>query len=164
MTPTRKRRLYLFLSLFAGVSLAVAIAMYALQDNLLYFQSPSDVVSKQIASGEKFRLGGLVQRGTVKRDPQTLLASFDVTDGKQTIHVEYQGILPDLFAEGQGVIAHGRLTSDDHFVADDVLAKHDETYMAPEVADALERAGHPVKKKISDSTPPVTTTPDSSAG
>ncbi len=150
MTPTRKRRLYLFLGIFAGVSLAVAIAMYALQDNLLYFQSPSDVVTRHIKIGEKFRLGGLVQRGSVKRDPQTLLATFDVTDGKQTIRVEYQGILPDLFAEGQGVIAHGRLRAPGQFVADDVLAKHDETYMAPEVADALERAGHPVKKKLRD--------------
>lgn len=151
MTPTRKRRLTLFLGIFAGVSLAVGIAMYALQDNLLYFQSPSDVVARSIAPGQKFRLGGLVERGSVKRDPQTLLASFDVTDGVETIRVEYQGILPDLFAEGQGVIAHGRLVDAGHFTADDVLAKHDETYMAPEVADALERAGHPVKKKLSDS-------------
>jgi len=150
MTPTRKRRLTLFLGILAGVSLAVGIAMYALQDNLLYFQSPSDVVARSIEPGQKFRLGGLVQRGSVKRDPQTLLASFDVTDGKETIRVEYQGILPDLFAEGQGVIAHGRLSDSRQFVADNVLAKHDETYMAPEVADALERAGHPVKKKLSE--------------
>ena len=150
MTPTRKRRLYLTLGIFAGVSMAVAIAMYALQDNLLYFQSPSDVIARNIEPGQKFRLGGLVERGSVKRDPQTLLASFDVTDGAETIRVEYQGILPDLFAEGQGVIAHGRLTGTRQFVADDVLAKHDETYMAPEVADALERSGHPVKKKLSE--------------
>lgn len=151
MTPTRKRRLTLFLGILAGVSLAVGIAIYALQDNLLYFQSPSDVIARHIEPGQKFRLGGLVERGSVQRDPQTLLASFDVTDGKQTIRVEYQGILPDLFAEGQGVIAHGRLAGSGHFIADDVLAKHDETYMAPEVADALERSGHPVKKKLSDS-------------
>ena len=152
MTPTRKRRLTLSLGILAGVSLAAGIAMYALQDNLLYFQSPSDVIARSIEPGQKFRLGGLVERGSVKRDRQTLLASFDVTDGSETISVEYQGILPDLFAEGQGVIAHGRLSGAGHFVADNVLAKHDENYMAPEVADALERSGHPVKRKIAETT------------
>ena len=142
MTPTRKRRLIAVVLIFAGVGLAAAIASYSLQQNLLYFQSPSDLVQQPIPPGRQFRLGGLVKAGTVKRVGETLATRFIVTDGPEEVTVEYVGILPDLFREGQGVIARGSLDDAGLFAATEVLAKHDENYMPPEVADALEESGH----------------------
>lgn len=149
MTPTRKRRLAAALFILLGVSAATSVLLFALNDNLLYFQSPSDVVASDIPLGKRFRIGGLVVPGSVQRDPQSLAVSFSVTDGKEDIHVSFKGILPDLFQEGQGVIANGALTAQRQFNAREVLAKHDENYIPPEVADALERAGHPSATKDS---------------
>jgi cytochrome c-type biogenesis protein CcmE len=142
VTPTRKRRLIAVLLILAGVSIAATIAFYSLQQNLLYFQSPSDLAQQPIPPGRQFRLGGLVKPGTVNRVEDSLATRFVVTDGPQEVTVEYVGILPDLFREGQGVIARGTLGENGVFAASEVLAKHDENYMPPEVADALEASGH----------------------
>ena len=142
MTPTRKRRLIAVLLILAGVGTAAAIAFNSLQENLLYFQSPSDLTMQPIPPGRQFRLGGLVKPGTVTRPGDGLATRFVVTDGPKEITVEYVGILPDLFREGQGVIARGALDDSGLFAATEVLAKHDENYMPPEVADALEKSGH----------------------
>lgn len=142
MTPTRKRRLIAVLLILAGVGIASTIAFYSLQQNLLYFQSPSDLAMQPIPPGRQFRLGGLVKPGTVDRVGETMATRFVVTDGPQDVTVEYVGILPDLFREGQGVIARGTLDEAGVFEATEVLAKHDENYMPPEVADALEASGH----------------------
>ncbi len=143
MTPTRKRRLTIALFILIGAGSATSLLLYALSDNLLYFQSPSDVAVNDIPEGKRFRLGGLVQPGSVNRDPDSLAVSFVVTDGQENITVTFEGILPDLFREGQGVIANGSMLASGQFAAREVLAKHDENYMPPEIADALERAGHP---------------------
>lgn len=143
MTPTRKRRLIAVVLIVTGVSIASAIAFYSLQENMLYFQSPSDLAEQPIPPGRQFRLGGLVKPGTVERQESGLATQFIVTDGPQEVLVEYVGILPDLFSEGQGVIARGTLSESGTFNASEVLAKHDENYMPPEVADALEKSGHP---------------------
>ena len=142
MTPTRKRRLIAVLLILVGVGTAATIASYSLQQNLLYFQSPSDLVLQPIPPGRQFRLGGLVKPGTVNRVGESLATRFVVTDGPEEVTVEYVGILPDLFREGQGVIARGELDENGLFAASEVLAKHDENYMPPEVADALEKSGH----------------------
>ena len=142
MTPTRKRRLIALLLILAGVGVASAIAFYSLQQNLLYFQSPSDLAMQPIPPGRQFRLGGLVKPGSVSRAGDGLATRFVVTDGPKEVTVEYVGILPDLFREGQGVIARGALSESGLFSATEVLAKHDENYMPPEVAEALEQSGH----------------------
>jgi cytochrome c-type biogenesis protein CcmE len=130
------------LLILAGVGIASTIAFYSLQQNLLYFQSPSELALQPIPPGRQFRLGGLVKPGTVARQGDGLATRFVVTDGPKEITVEYVGILPDLFREGQGVIARGALNDSGLFEASEVLAKHDENYMPPEVAEALEEAGH----------------------
>jgi cytochrome c-type biogenesis protein CcmE len=133
------------LLILAGVGIASAIAFNSLQQNMLYFQSPSDLAMQPIPPGRQFRLGGLVKPGTVSRAGDGLATRFVVTDGPKEITVEYVGILPDLFREGQGVIARGELDAGGLFVASEVLAKHDENYMPPEVAEALEKSGHTVR-------------------
>jgi len=144
VTPTRKRRLIAVVLILAGVSIASTIAFYSLQENMLYFQSPSDLAMQPIPPGRQFRLGGLVKVGTVERQEGGLATQFIVTDGPKEVLVEYVGILPDLFREGQGVIARGSLDDSGKFEASEVLAKHDEKYMPPEVADALKQSGHVV--------------------
>ena len=144
MTPTRKRRLIAVLLILAGVSIASTIAFYSLQENLLYFQSPSEVAEQAMPVGRQFRLGGLVKPGTVDRSEGGLTTRFVVTDGPEELAVQYVGILHDLFREGQGVIARGSLNEQGSFDATEVLAKHDENYMPPEVKDALEKTGHTV--------------------
>jgi cytochrome c-type biogenesis protein CcmE len=124
------------------VSIASTIAFYSLQENMLYFQSPSDLAMQPIPPGRQFRLGGLVKPGTVERQEGGLATQFIVTDGPKEVLVEYVGILPDLFREGQGVIARGSLDDSGMFAASEVLAKHDENYMPPEVAEALKETGH----------------------
>jgi len=130
------------LLILAGVGVASTVAFYSLQENMLYFQSPSDLASQPIPPGRQFRLGGLVKPGSVSRGQDGLAMRFVVTDGPKDVTVEYVGILPDLFREGQGVIARGALNGSGLFEASEVLAKHDENYMPPEVADALEQSGH----------------------
>src|SRR5690349_1460767 len=139
---TRKqRRLTLIGSGMAVLAIAVALMLNALRDSIVFFNSPSDVVEKHVAAGTRIRLGGLVQTGGLVRG-NNLSVRFEVTDGKNGIPVNYRGVLPDLFREGQGVIAEGALDPGGTFTADSILAKHDETYMPKEVADALKRSGH----------------------
>jgi len=136
MTPRRKRLLAV-IAVLTGVGAATALAMLAFEDNLLYFYNPTQVLAGEAPTDRMFRIGGMVTEGSVKRTDGTLQIRFVVTDYKQSIPVRYEGLLPDLFREGQGVIAHGRLTADGEFVASEVLAKHDENYMPPEVAESL---------------------------
>jgi len=143
----KRRRLYLVLSGMAALGMAVALVLTAFQDNLVFFYSPSDVATKQIPPDRRFRIGGLVEPGSVKKSG--IEVAFTVTDNVNVIKVVYSGIVPDLFREGQGVVAEGKLNGQGVFVAREVLAKHDEKYMPPEVADALKRAGqwHEGEKK-----------------
>jgi len=127
-----------------GVSLAVGLALQAFQENMLFFYSPTQALAGEPPDGRKFRLGGLVEEGSLARQPGELKVTFLVTDLENTMTVSYEGVLPDLFREGQGVVAHGFLQPDGSFLAVEVLAKHDENYMAPEVAELLAEQGHPV--------------------
>ena len=136
MTP-RRRRLLAVVAILVGVAAAAALAMLAFEENLLYFYSPSQVLAGESPSGRTFRIGGLVTPGSLQRTEGTLEIHFVVTDNKDSIPVRYTGLLPDLFSEGRGVIAHGRLAESGEFVANEVLAKHDENYMPPEVAESL---------------------------
>ncbi len=145
MTPTRKKRLALVALIVVGVSSAAAVAITALNDNMLYFVSPTDVYANAAPADKRIRLGGLVAAGSVERANDSLAIHFRVTDGKHDVPVSFTGILPDLFREGQGVIAHGHLNANGQFEADEVLARHDETYMPPEVMRSLEAAGHPAE-------------------
>jgi len=139
---TRKQRRLVLIGGSLGVlALAAALVLSALKDSIVFFNSPTDVVEKHIAPGTRIRLGGLVKPGTMQRGEQ-LAVRFEVTDGNRAIAVNYQGILPDLFREGQGVIAEGIIEAGGTFKADSVLAKHDEKYMPKEVADALKKQGH----------------------
>ena len=139
---TRKqRRLILIGSSLGVLALAAGLVLFALKDSIVFFNSPTDVVDKHVQPGTRIRLGGLVKPGTVQRGDH-LAVRFEVTDGNRAIAVNYQGILPDLFREGQGVIAEGMLEPGGAFKADSVLAKHDENYMPKEVADALKKQGH----------------------
>ena len=139
---TRKQRRLVLIGSGVGVlAVAVALMLNALRDSIVFFNSPSDVMEKHVAPGTRFRLGGLVKNGTVVRG-NNLSVRFEVTDGETAIPVNYQGVLPDLFREGQGVVAEGALDAGGTFNADSILAKHDESYMPKEVADALKRSGH----------------------
>jgi cytochrome c-type biogenesis protein CcmE len=139
MTPARKRRLFLVLGILAGVGIAAALALSAFQKNVMFFFDPTQVAAGEVKAGERFRLGGMVSEGSFKRQPGSLEVSFMVTDFKNQLPVRYTGVLPDLFREGQGVVANGRIGTDGVFVADEVLAKHDEKYMPPEVARSLKK-------------------------
>jgi cytochrome c-type biogenesis protein CcmE len=123
-----------------GVALATVLGLTAFKENLLYFYSPSQIRAGEAPSSRSFRIGGLVVNGSVQREEGGLAVKFDLTDNSATVPVTYTGILPDLFREGQGIVAMGSLDSTGLFVADEVLAKHDENYMPPEVADALKAA------------------------
>jgi cytochrome c-type biogenesis protein CcmE len=136
----RQKRLVLVGLAIVGVGVAAALALKALQSNISYFFSPTQVQAKEAPADHVFRLGGLVSEGTVKRADDGLTVTFDVTDMAETVRVSYTGILPDLFKEGQGAVARGRLGADGVFYAEEVLAKHDEEYMPPEVADTLKTA------------------------
>ncbi|MEX2150626.1 MAG: cytochrome c maturation protein CcmE [Steroidobacteraceae bacterium] len=133
----RRRRLLAVTAIVAGVAAATTLAMLAFEDNLLYFYNPTQVHAGQAPTDRMFRIGGMVTEGSVQRTEGTLKIRFVVTDYRESIPVNYEGLLPDLFREGQGVIAHGRLTDTGEFVASEVLAKHDENYMPPEVAESL---------------------------
>ncbi|NBO74552.1 MAG: cytochrome c maturation protein CcmE [Gammaproteobacteria bacterium] len=136
MTP-RQRRITLVVGILAGVSLAGVLALNAFRDNVMFFFDPSQVAAGEAPIEKRFRLGGMVRPGTVDRRAGSLDMSFVVTDFKQDVKVVYSGVVPDLFRENQGVVAHGRLGRDGIFVADEILAKHDENYMPPEVARAI---------------------------
>jgi len=139
---TRKQRRLALIAAGVGVlGIAAALVLTALKDSIVFFNSPTDVSEKHIAPGTRIRLGGLVAPGSLVRG-ENLAVKFDVTDGKGVINVAYQGLLPDLFREGQGVVTEGVIESAGTFKADSVLAKHDETYMPKEVADALKKQGH----------------------
>jgi cytochrome c-type biogenesis protein CcmE len=139
---TRKqRRLTIIAGAMAVFGVAVILMLFAMKDSIVFFNSPSDVAAKHIAPGTRIRLGGLVETGSVKRG-NDLVVRFELSDGNHSIPVTYHGILPDLFREGQGVVAEGTLDGAGTFNADNVLAKHDETYMPKEVADALKKQGH----------------------
>ena len=140
LNAKRKRRLMMVGLLVVGVGIAAALALSAFRENILYFYSPTEVLAGEAPVGHKFRLGGLVVEGSVKRETDGLTVHFGLTDTAKEIPVMYSGILPDLFREGQGIVAHGRLNEEGVFVADEVLAKHDENYMPPEVAEALQDA------------------------
>ena len=141
---TRKQRRLILIGGALGVlAIAVALMLNAFRDSIVFFNSPSDVAEQHIAPGARIRLGGLVKTGSLVRG-DNLKVRFDVTDGNRDIAVAYQGVLPDLFREGQGVVAEGALDGSGSglFMADTILAKHDETYMPKEVADALKKSGH----------------------
>jgi len=140
MTPRKQRRLAFAVALLLASTGGAALVIAALKDNVLYFYSPSDVLAKSVGPGIAFHIGGLVAPGTVRHGPEGVV-HFVVTDGRARIPVTYTGALPDLFREGQGVVAAGALDSAGVFAASEVLAKHDERYMPPEVVDALKRAG-----------------------
>ncbi|MDX1594394.1 MAG: cytochrome c maturation protein CcmE [Gammaproteobacteria bacterium] len=136
----RHKRLALVTVAIAGVAVAAALALSALQSNIAYFFSPTQVLAGEAPKDKVFRLGGMVAEGSLARKPGDLTVSFVVTDTAKQVPVRYTGILPDLFGEGQGVVTRGRLGGDGVFVAEEVLAKHDESYMPPEVQDALDKA------------------------
>ena len=138
MTP-RRRRLTLVLGVLAGVAIAGGLTLRALRENVMFFFDPSQVVAGEAPHDQRFRLGGMVEKGSVRRAPGSLEVNFVVTDFRHELPVRYTGVLPDLFREGQGVVAHGRIGTNGVFVADEVLAKHDEKYMPPEVARALKK-------------------------
>lgn len=139
MTRKQRRAVFIVTGL-AILCLAVLLVTIALRDTIVFFHTPKEVAEKQIAAGTRFRLGGLVTEGSVKRGLGTSV-EFSITDTVKTIPVSYTGVLPDLFREGQGVVAEGKLDAAGRFLADTVLAKHDENYMPPEVADSLKQAG-----------------------
>lgn len=139
MTP-RRQRMALIGLVIAGVAVSAGLALKAFQENLLFFFSPSQVVAGEAPESRAFRLGGMVVEDSIEREPGSLTLNFVVTDFLHSLPVSYTGVLPDLFGEGQGVVVRGRLASDGGFLAEEVLAKHDENYMSPEVADALARA------------------------
>ena len=138
MTP-RRRRLLLVLGILAGVGIAGALALTAFRENVMFFFDPSQVAAGAVPADQRFRLGGMVTKGIVHRTPGSLEVRFVVTDFKHDVPVSYTGVLPDLFREGQGVVAHGRMDGKGTFVADEVLAKHDEKYMPPVVQKSLKQ-------------------------
>lgn len=139
MTARQKRMMFVAM-LIIGVGVFITLIMKALNENMNHFYSPTEIHQGKAPQNHSFRIGGLVVTGSVKRDPASLKIEFDLTDGAKNFPVLYIGILPDLFREGQGIVATGQLKGD-VFVAQEVLAKHDENYMPPEVADALKKAG-----------------------
>ena len=136
----RYRRLAAVVRVVAGVAVAAALALKAFNKNILYYYTPSQVAAGQARPGQMFRMGGLVANGSVQREPGSMTVRFTLTDMQHSVPIVYTGILPDLFREGQGIVVHGALSADGKFTADDVLAKHDEKYMPPEVAAAIKKA------------------------
>ncbi len=145
MTPARRKRLGLIILMVAGVATGIGLALKSLNENIMFFFSPSEVVEGKAPQDRLFRLGGMVVDGSVSRPGEGLTVMFDLTDNAGSVTVEYTGILPDLFREGQGIVANGKLNSNGAFVAQEVLAKHDENYMPPEVAAAMKNKSDLVK-------------------
>ena len=142
MTP-RKKRMLTIGGLVLGMALATALILQSFEENLMYFFSPSDIAAGKAPAGREFRIGGMVEKGSVQRAPDSLEVSFTLTDYAEQTRVRYTGILPDLFREGQGIVAHGKLDANGEFIAREVLAKHDENYMPPEVAASLKASPAP---------------------
>ncbi len=143
MKPRHRRALWITAGL-AVLAVAAALVLNAFQSNLVFFFTPTQIANGEAPSGRTFRLGGLVESGSVVRSSEGTGGTFRVTDNAKTITVHYRGILPDLFKEGRGVVAQGKVQPDGSFAASEVLAKHDENYMPPEAEEALRKAGHPV--------------------
>ncbi|MBU0809869.1 cytochrome c maturation protein CcmE [Pseudomonas sp. GWSMS-1] len=141
MNPLRKKRLFIVLAIIAGVGIAVALALSALQQNINLFYTPTQIANGDAPQDTRIRAGGLVEEGSVTRSSDSLETDFVVTDGAKRVTIRYSGILPDLFREGQGIVAMGKLDASNMLIADEVLAKHDENYMPPEVMQALEQSG-----------------------
>jgi cytochrome c-type biogenesis protein CcmE len=139
---TRHKRISFIVAGLAGLAIATALVLNAFQNNLVFFFSPTQVVAREAPVGRTFRVGGLVQQGTLRREADGLTVRFVVTDTAQSVPVVYKGILPDLFKEGKGCVAQGRIGSDGVFYAESVLAKHDENYMPPEAGKAIDKARH----------------------
>ncbi|HTQ12893.1 MAG TPA: cytochrome c maturation protein CcmE [Rhizomicrobium sp.] len=140
MNPRKRRRLYFAIALVVAAAGGAALVVAALRDNVLYFYSPTEVAQKHVGEGVPFRIGGLVENRSVRHGPGAMV-HFTVTDGRASVPVEFEGVLPSLFREGQGVVAMGALDGRGEFVATEVLAKHDERYMPPEVVQALKKSG-----------------------
>ncbi|HEY1771650.1 MAG TPA: cytochrome c maturation protein CcmE [Gammaproteobacteria bacterium] len=140
MTPARYRRLIAVVLVLTGVGIATALGLVAFRKNILYYYTPSQVAAGSAEVGRPFRMGGLVAMGSVQRVPGTMTVHFILTDMQKSVPITYTGILPDLFREGQGIVVHGSISQDGAFTADEVLAKHDEKYMPPEVAAAIKKA------------------------
>ena len=138
----RHKRIGFIVAGLSALGIAAALVLNAFQDNLVFFFSPSQVAAKEAPMNRSFRVGGLVEEGTVKRDSDGLTVRFTITDTAQSVPVVYKGILPDLFKEGRGCVAQGRIGSDGVFYAEQVLAKHDENYMPPEAGQAIDKAKH----------------------
>lgn len=138
----KQTRIYAILGMMAVVSLGAFLVFRAFEENILFFVTPSDLVDRELEGNEQFRLGGLVEPGSFIKEEGSLLIRFVVTDGGATIPVEFEGLLPDLFKEGQGVVAEGIINPEGVFIARTILAKHDENYMPAEVAEALKEQGH----------------------
>ncbi|MFW6379828.1 MAG: cytochrome c maturation protein CcmE [Halorhodospira sp.] len=138
----RHQRLLLVLGVLAGVSIATALVLNAFRDNMTFFITPSEVMAKTEMPERHFRIGGLVEEGTVEHDPDTAAVTFQVTDTETSVPVQFEGVLPDLFSEGQGVVVEGRISSEGVFKADNVLARHDEEYMPEEAQEALDQVEH----------------------
>ena len=136
----RHKRIIFICAALAAIGLATWLVLGAFRENLVFFFSPTQVAAKEVPVNKTFRIGGLVGEGTLKKDPDGLTVRFTITDTANTIPVVYKGILPDLFKEGRGCVAQGRMNSDGVFYADQIMAKHDENYMPPEAADALDKA------------------------
>ncbi len=139
MTPARKKRLGLIMLMVCGVALGVGLALKSLDQNIMFFFTPTEVNSGKAPANKLFRIGGMVVEGSVARPGDGLTVKFDLTDNEQSVTVRFAGILPDLFREGQGIIANGKLDGSGEFVAEEVLAKHDENYMPPELAGMHEQ-------------------------
>ena len=152
MNPIRKKRLTLIGAMLLGVGVATLLALKAFDDNLMFFFSPSQVVAGEAPPSHAFRIGGLVKTGSVERLPNGLTVRFTLTDNAEEVSIEYTGILPDLFREGQGVVTEGKLQEDGSFIADTVLAKHDENYMPRELAESLKAKGVKLGKGAEGST------------
>ena len=140
MKPARKKRLILIVLMVAGIAIGLGFALKSLNENIMFFFTPTEVAEGKAPKARLFRMGGMVVNGSVSRPGDGLTVHFGLTDNNANITVRYTGILPDLFREGQGIIANGKLAEDGAFVAQEVLAKHDENYMPPEVAEAMQKA------------------------
>ncbi|MFC5696423.1 cytochrome c maturation protein CcmE [Pseudomonas sp. GCM10022186] len=147
MNPVRKKRLFIIIAILAGVGIAVALALSALQQNINLFYTPTQIANGEAPQDTRIRAGGMVEKGSVQRSGDSLDVQFVVTDFAKSVTIRYHGILPDLFREGQGIVALGKLNADGVLVADEVLAKHDENYMPPEVTKALKDSGQLPRKE-----------------